>query len=154
MKVVKIFLVLLFLVSTSIFFVNCSDEQNEVQTGNAKVSEVTFAIPKNNASYRNGETDTEDYLNYVYFDGIPANQFIAENNIDKTSFINLIDNKMESFETDVNSSENSLMARKKPSLEEIRDAMINECENAYCCGLDEACVLAVKIAYHIKKSQQ
>ena len=40
--------------------------------------------------------------------------------------------------------------KKKLSCEEIRDAMIKECQNGYCCGLDDACEIAVKIAYHIK----
>ena len=75
------------------------------------------------------------------------------NGVDINSFTDYVANKVEELNSK-NVSNNSRTMKNPPSLEEIRDAMINECENGYCCGLDDACVIAVKIAYHIKKFQE
>lgn len=32
----------------------------------------------------------------------------------------------------------------------IRNAMLEECENGYCCGLDDVCSVAVKIAFWLR----
>lgn len=128
----------------SLSLANCSNDITKSETTkNAKVENVTFVEGLHEANFNKDEIDVESYLEYVYFDGIPANEYIIQNNIDKSSFINLIKEKIYSFSGNSNSLTNKL------SREEIRDAMINECENAYCCGLDDACVIAVKIAYHI-----
>lgn len=130
---------------------NCNSDKNKLEsTSNAKVTEVTFKIPSTKTNF-NDNSDVENFLEYVYFDDIPANQFINDNNIDKVSFVNVVENKVLSFDNNYSSRTAS---KKPPTLEEIRDAMINECQNGYCCGLDDACEIAVKIAYHIKKAQQ
>lgn len=130
---------------------NCNSDKNKLEsTSNAKVTEVTFKIPSTKTNF-NDNSDVENFLEYVYFDDIPANQFINDNNIDKVSFVNVVENKVLSFNNNYSSRTSS---KKPPTLEEIRDAMINECQNGYCCGLDDACEIAVKIAYHIKKAQQ
>lgn len=130
---------------------NCNSDKNKLEsTSNAKVTEVTFKIPSTKTNF-NDNSDVENFLEYVYFDDIPANQFINDNNIDKVSFVNVVENKVLSFDNNYSSRTSS---KKPPTLEEIRDAMINECQNGYCCGLDDACEIAVKIAYHIKKAQQ
>lgn len=43
-------------------------------------------------------------------------------------------------------------AQKKPSLEEIRDAMLEECRNGYIEPVTTLCEIAVKIAYYYKKT--
>jgi hypothetical protein len=132
--------------------INCSNEKNETvekkSLQNLKISEVTFILPKN---LKNTNISTDEYLNYAYFDGIPVNVFLTNNNIDKNLFINLIDGKLTNLDSNIS---NGLNFKAKPTLQEIRDAMIKECEDGYCCGLDTLCVAAVKLAYFIKVQTQ
>lgn len=41
----------------------------------------------------------------------------------------------------------------KPSLEEVRNAMLEECENGYFEPISSACKMAVKLAYYYHKSK-
>lgn len=79
------------------------------------------------------------------------------NGVDIESFTFYVTSKLEEINSKDNldnSLQNKNTMAKKLSLEEIRDAMIKECQNGYCCGLDDACEIAVKIAYHFKKAQE
>lgn len=124
--------------------VSCGKENESINSSeNVKVSDLSFI---------GSNFNKEKPLNGVLFDGLTINELAKKNkNVDILSFENFVKDKI--FEMD-NYTKNITAKEDKPSLEEIRNAMIEECENGYCCGLDYACKMAVKIAYHIKKYQE
>lgn len=141
----------LFLALVGIVTISCSNEEEQDL---AVVNEVTFLdYNSKKINKSSNEISVEEFFNYVYFDGINSIDFMELNGVDINSFTDYVANKVEELNSK-NVSNNSRTMKNPPSLEEIRDAMINECENGYCCGLDDACVIAVKIAYHIKKFQE
>lgn len=152
-KIKLIASICIILLSTAVL-INCSNDKEETfeTTLNAKVDKISF-LKIETSKKGESELNAENYLDYVLFDNIPANEFIANNNIDKDSFVSLIMEKADTFSSEY-SYKSSILAKDELTLEEIRDAMINECQNGYCCGLDDACEIAVKIAYHIKKFQE
>lgn len=125
------------------------NKEDSITDENATYQTISFDNP--NLSQKGYSTMTiEEFLSYVKFDETPAIQFMDENNVDKDSFISYISEKLNEVKDISSESKKGSMSSKedeKPSLQEIRDAMINECENGYCCGLDDACTAAVKIAY-------
>jgi len=151
----------LLIISLTLF--NCSTDNDVISDNNenAKVSNLDFLNLNSDYKKSSLELSINQHLDYVLFDGIPAKTFMAENDVDTESFINYLTDKVESMDNRVLSQQSNFAKNggdeeeeDELSLEEIRDAMINECENGYCCGLDDACSLAVKIAYHIKKAQE
>lgn len=152
MKYLKPFLLLGIIVTSLI--IGCSDSEPEISK-NAKINEISFI--SNYSKLSNKSNSQDDILSYFLFDGKPADKFITENNVDKESFLLLINEKLDVMEMYKNTGVSTIKkntqysAKKKLSCEEIRDAMINECENGYCCGIDNACSSAVKIAYHYRK---
>lgn len=132
-----------FLLILCLPFIACNKENLENTQSN--VSQNTSITQ---LSFEEKKINLQDPLEGVFFDGVPFYEFSKINNIDAASFQDLVKGKI--LELDYLKKQ-SLFSKSNPSLEEIRDAMINECENSYCCGLDDACAVAVKIAYHIKK---
>lgn len=143
----------LFLALIGIVIVSCSKEEQEIIEKNAVVKEVTFADFNYKNNNLSGNISVKEFFNYVYFDGIKSIDFMKANGVDINSFTDYVNNKLEELNF-INETNNSRVMKNPPTLEEIRDAMIKECQNGYCCGLDEACIIAVKIAYHIKKGER
>lgn len=124
--------------------VSCGKENESIDSSkNVKISNLSFI---------GSNFNKQNPLKGVLFNGLTIYEIAKKNkNVDALSFENFVKDKI--FELE-NYTKNITAKKDKPSLEEIRNAMIEECENGYCCGLDEACKLAVKIAYHIKKHQE
>lgn len=140
-----------FLALIGIIFVSCQNEELEPLAENAKVGEVTF-IEVQKKTIKN--ITVEEYLEYVYFDGVKSIEFMNQNGVDVSSFIGYVTDKlkeMNNYQTNLQAKCPWCVLEEEPlSDEEIRDAMISECQNGYCCGLDDACEIAVKIAYHLR----
>lgn len=90
---------------------------------------------------------SSEILENILIDGVTYQVFIQENNIDKLKFEHIFKQRLEEFSFYLNAS--GLGGDTKPTPQEIRDAMLEECERGYCCGLDEACKAAVKVAYFV-----
>jgi len=141
MKKIKLFTALMVIVTiTSSILYSCTNDEAKTSE-NATISKITVIDSTLNKNYN----DTDILSNFL-FDDVPANEFITINNIDRESFNSLINEKLDAMNTESSSKS----TQKKLSCEEIRDAMVSECENGYCCGLDDACSIAVKIAYHVQ----
>ena len=135
-----LFLSTMFLLLLFLSFNSCSKEYNNTNDGLVKITSIEI---------RSG-TNSKNIFDNFKLNGISANDFFKLNKkVDKESFLDLINHNLNVFESEI--SKRSVKRARRLSLEEIRDAMIKECENGYCCFIDDACVIAVKIAYHYKK---
>ena len=153
-KMKKLFYGISLLTLIGVMFISCQNEDLKPLDENVVVGEITFLEIPNNKSEKNKILNVEDYLEYVYFDGVKSIQFMNENGVDTNSFIAYLTDKieeMDNYNTNLASKCPWCVLEEEPlSDEEIRNAMISECQNGYCCGLAYACEVAVKIAYHLR----
>jgi hypothetical protein len=127
------------LLSFFLLLVSCQKERTDHETIVSIVSvESNTDVAKN----------AQNVLQYFYFDNVPAIKFIKVNNINEVKLLELIDQKLKDFNY---LNENISSSSKEVTCEDVRDAMLEECDNGYCCGLAQACSIAVKVAYHYNK---
>ena len=82
---------------------------------------------------------------------VPIQDYFAMENMSIEETKDLILGKIFLFENPYIPQTRANEPSDEPSLEEIRNAMLDECENGYIEPLTTTCKLAVKISYYYKK---